>query len=89
MGARRSPPLIRVRHARTPSEAAQRDPWAGEDERWAAEDRAEDDAARAPDPIHDEDLAAPARGIVIGLLLVIPLWLLIVAAAYTAYRALF
>ena len=86
MGARRSPPLVRVRHPRSPSGAAQRDPWAGEDEKWAAEDRARE-AARTPDPIHDDDLVAPARGIVMGLLLVIPLWLLIAAAAYTAYRA--
>jgi hypothetical protein len=87
--ARRSPPLVRVRYPRTANEAAQRDPWAGEDERWAAEDRAGNEPARTPDPLHDEDLVAPARGIVVGLLLVIPLWLLITAAAYAAYRAFF
>jgi len=82
----RSPHLVRVLHARASSEVTGTDEWAGEDDRWAAEDGADDEAARAPAEIAEEDPLAPARAVIVGLLLVIPMWFMIAGAIYAAYR---
>ena len=88
MGARRTPSLIETLRVRATADVAERDPWAGEDEQWAAEDREREQLARLEAQVDLEDLLAPARAVIVGLVLVIPLWLLIGGAAYAIYRAL-
>jgi hypothetical protein len=87
VGARRrtSPAIRRVLRPGTAGGVTERDPWAGEDDDWAPEDR----AAGELDEADEEDPLAPARAVLVGFLLVIPLWLAIAATAYGVYRALF
>ncbi len=88
MGARRTRAPIDALRVRPAAEAVAPDPWAGEDERWAAEDRERERLARLEAEVEEEDLLAPARAVIVGILLVIPLWLLLGGAAYAIYRAL-
>lgn len=82
---RRSSHLGRALRTEAVEEVEERDPWVGEDERWADEDRVE---GRAPAEEDEEDPLAAARAVVVGLLLVVPIWLVIGAAVYAAYRVL-
>ena len=87
MGARRTPSLIQALRVRATAEVAEQDPWAGEDEQWAAEDRERERLARLEAEVDEEDWLAPARAVIVGVILVIPLWLMIGGAAYAIYRA--
>ena len=87
MGSRRA--LNRLQGLQAPPPAAvEPDPWAGEDEQWADEDFDREEPARVRAQSDDEDILAPARALVVGFLLVLPLWLVIGAIAYGLYRAL-
>lgn len=90
MGGHRRTSYVRPPHdvpGPVPEEqVAEPDAWAGEDDRWAEEDRAEEEMARALTAADEEDLLAPARALVVGLLLVVPIWLAIFAVGYLAYR---
>ena len=89
MGARRTPSLIDALHARALAEVVEQDPWAGEDERWAAEDRKQEELARLIEAeVDEENILAPARAVIVGLILVAPLWLMIGGAGYAIYRVL-
>lgn len=89
MEGRRTSSLIRALRLRASLDVVEQDPWAGEDERWAAEDREQDEFERlAAELLEEDDPLAPARAVIVGVLLVVPLWLLIGGAAYAIYRAL-
>lgn len=88
MEGRRTPSLVRVLRLRASADVAEQDPWAGEDERWAAEDREEDEFRRLAEVLEEDDPLAPARAVIVGILLVVPLWLLVGGGAYALYRVL-
>jgi len=91
MGGRRSHlrlvdlPARRVAHGTVPSED---DPWAGEDAALADELEAAPSQLMPADDEDEEDLLAPARAIVTGLILAVPLWALILALGYVLVRVL-
>ena len=96
MGGRRSHlrlvhlPARRVEHDRGETVPDDDDPWAGEDAVLAADELVEA-APGQPLPAEaedEEDILAPARAILTGLVLAVPLWAIILVLGYGLVRVL-
>jgi hypothetical protein len=94
MGGRRSHlrlvhlPARRVEHDRGETVPDDDDPWAGEDAVLAADELDAPSQLLPVDDEDEEDILAPARAILTGLVLAVPLWALILALGYVLVRVL-
>ena len=94
MGGRRSHlrlvdlPARRVGHGTGETVPTEDDPWAGEDAVLAADELDAPSQLLPVDDEDEEDILAPARAILTGLVLAVPLWALILALGYVLVRVL-
>jgi len=95
MGGRRSHlrlvdlPSRRVEHGRGETVPSEDDPWAGEDAVLAADELEAAPGQLLPaDAEDEEDILAPARAILTGLVLAVPLWAIILVLGYVLVRVL-